>query len=203
MRAAEWGLDRDKRRRPLGFPSFTDPRWVGYIGRMAIDAIEIVRCPAELRAEALALVLCDLAPSHRRDVAGGLLDVEDIGRIRQANRSISHDGAAKLCGAAWGQRQSGNIAVFWPPQLEAGEDEQTAYRLAEAVVAELDETAVEMTQAFLSAPCSGSRKSFAARRLSPSCRFAVYDVRVVAISAGGTAPATSITCRTTERNAAG
>ena len=28
--------------------------------------------------------------------------------------------AGGLCGAAWGQRQSGNIAVFWPPQLVTG-----------------------------------------------------------------------------------
>ena len=38
---------------------------------MAIDAVEIVRCPAEFRAEALALVLCELAPSLRRVVDGG------------------------------------------------------------------------------------------------------------------------------------
>ena len=47
---------------------------IGYIGRMAIDAVEIVRCPPERRAEALALVLCEIAPSLRREIAGGLLD---------------------------------------------------------------------------------------------------------------------------------
>ena len=37
--------------------------------RMPIGLPEIVRCPPELRAEALALVLCDLAPSQRREIA--------------------------------------------------------------------------------------------------------------------------------------
>jgi GNAT superfamily N-acetyltransferase len=55
----------------------------------------------------------------------------------------------RLRGAAWGQRQTGNIAMFWPPQLVAGEDEQTAMKLAEAVIRALDETSIEMTQALL------------------------------------------------------
>jgi ribosomal protein S18 acetylase RimI-like enzyme len=133
------------------------PRLVGYIGRMAIDAVEIVRCPAELRAEALALVLCELAPSLRRQVAGGLLDIEDIAEFGHEPLYIARRGRA-LRGAAWGQRQSGNIAVFWPPQLEAGEDERTAYELTQAVISDLDETLVEMTQVFLSAPTAETVK---------------------------------------------
>src|SRR5258707_2463904 len=124
-------LSRDKPRSSLGFPSFTDPRWVGYIGRMTIDAMEIVRCPAELRTEALAIVLCELAPSLRRQVAGGLLDMEDAAEFGNESLYIARRGT-KLCGAAWGQRQSGNIAVFWPPQLETGENERTANDLAHA-----------------------------------------------------------------------
>ena len=118
---------------------------------MAIDAVEIVRCPAELRAEALALVLCELAPSLRRQVAGGLLDLEDAAEFGNESLYIARR-STRLCGAAWGQRQSGNVAVFWPPQLEAGEDERTAYNLAQAVISDLDESSVEMTQVFLSAP---------------------------------------------------
>src|SRR3954465_79973 len=102
------------------------PRCVGYIGRMAIDGVEIVRCPAELRAEALALVLCELAPSLRRSVAGGLLDIEDVAEFSNESLFVARRGA-EIRGAAWGQRQTGNIVVFWPPQLIAGEEARTAY----------------------------------------------------------------------------
>ncbi len=110
-----------------------------------------MRCPAELRAEALALVLCDLAPSLRREVAGDLLSVEDSTELANEPLFIARRGE-RLVGAAWGQRQSGNIAVFWPPQLTPGSNEHAAYRLAEAVIDALDGTSIEMTQVFLSAP---------------------------------------------------
>ena len=115
---------------------------------MPTEAVEIVRCPAELHAESLALVLCELAPSLRREIAGGLLNVEDPADLAHESLFIARRGS-KVCGAAWGQRQSGNVAVFWPPQLNAGEDQRTAVQLAERVVADLDETSVEMTQVFL------------------------------------------------------
>ncbi|HVT29869.1 MAG TPA: hypothetical protein VHE81_17760, partial [Lacipirellulaceae bacterium] len=118
---------------------------------MPTETVEITRCPAELRAEALALVLCDLAPSLRREVAGGLLNDDDTSEVAGEPLFIARRGK-RLCGAAWGQRQSGNIAVFWPPQLAPGEEELTAYQLAEAAINALDETSIEMTQVFLSAP---------------------------------------------------
>jgi mycothiol synthase len=124
---------------------------------MAINGVEIVRCPAELRAEALALVLCELAPSLRRAVAGGLLDIEDVAEFGNESLFVARR-AAEIRGAAWGQRQSGNIVVFWPPQLVAGEDAKTAYRIAEAVTAAIDETAAEMMQVFLSAPSAETVK---------------------------------------------
>ncbi len=120
---------------------------------MAIDAVEIVRCPAGHRAEALALVLCELAPSLRRNVAGGLLDIEDVAAFANEPLFIARRGK-EICGAAWGQRQAGNIATFWPPQVEVGEDQHVGFWLAEAVIAALDDTAVEMTQVFLSPPAS-------------------------------------------------
>jgi ribosomal protein S18 acetylase RimI-like enzyme len=124
---------------------------------MAIDAVEIVRCPAELRAAALALVLCELAPSLRRVVAGGLLEIENIAGFGDEPLFIARR-AAEMRGATWGQRQSGDIVVFWPPQLVAGEDSGTAFRLAEAVTAAIDETAAEMMQVFLSAPSAETVK---------------------------------------------
>ena len=118
---------------------------------MPIEPLEIVRCPAELRAEALALVLCDLAPSMRRQVSGGLLDADDPAEVANEPLYIARSGR-EMRGAAWGQRQSGNIALFWPPQFARGHDQQTAFRLAEAVIADLDATSVEMAQVFLSSP---------------------------------------------------
>jgi ribosomal protein S18 acetylase RimI-like enzyme len=121
------------------------------LSRMPTEAVEIIRCPAVLQTEALALVLCNLAPSLRREVAGSLLNVEDPAELANEPLYIARRGE-QLCGAAWGQRQSGNIAVFWPPQLAPGESEHTAYPLAEAVIGALDDTSIEMTQVFLSAP---------------------------------------------------
>jgi len=118
---------------------------------MPTEPLEIVRCPAELRAEALALVLCDLAPSARRQISGGLLDADDQAEIANEPLYIAKSGG-KLRGATWGQRQSGNIALFWPPQFESGHDQQAAFRLVDAVMTDLDETSVEMTQVFLSSP---------------------------------------------------
>jgi ribosomal protein S18 acetylase RimI-like enzyme len=118
---------------------------------MPIEAVEILRCPPPMRGEALALVLCELAPSLRREVAGGLLAAEDADALNNEALFVARRGD-KLRGAAWGQRQSGNIALFWPPQLADGEARQTAERLAEAVVAELDKTSIQMAQAFLSTP---------------------------------------------------
>ena len=118
---------------------------------MPIGDVEIVRCPAALRAEALALVLCDLAPSLRREVAGVLLQVDDSDELAGEALFIAlREG--QICGAAWGQSQLGNIVVLWPPQLVPGEDRATAFRLAEAVAAAADETSVEMMQVFLSTP---------------------------------------------------
>jgi ribosomal protein S18 acetylase RimI-like enzyme len=111
---------------------------------MPENSPEIIHCPFERFSEALALVLTDLAPSQRREIAGPLLNVEDA-MLAGESLYVALRGE-RLCGAAWGQRQSGNIAVFWPPQLVAGENPRTAEQLASAVVRRLDETAVEMTQ---------------------------------------------------------
>ena len=106
---------------------------------------EIIRCPPKRVSEALSLVLNDIAPSQRREIAGALLDVDDRSDLSNEPLYVALRGG-RLCGAAWGQRQFGNTAVFWPPQLVGDEDDQTACRLAEKVVRNLDDTAIEMTQ---------------------------------------------------------
>jgi GNAT superfamily N-acetyltransferase len=112
---------------------------------------EIVRCPAALRTEALALVLCELAPTQRRDVANSLLQINDEAELAREPLYVALSGG-ELRGAAWGQRQPGNVAVFWPPQLANSEDRHAAFSLAEAVVRDLDQAAVDLTQSLLVAP---------------------------------------------------
>ncbi len=117
---------------------------------MAFESPGIVRCPPQRVAEVLSLVLSELAPSLRRDAAGELLDVRNAAGLVDEPLYVAMRGE-RICGAAWGQRQSGKIAVFWPPWLADGERIETACRLAEHVVLTLDETAVEMTQVLVSA----------------------------------------------------
>ncbi|HEX4415355.1 MAG TPA: GNAT family N-acetyltransferase [Lacipirellulaceae bacterium] len=114
--------------------------------------MSIVRCPPELRGQAFAIVLCDLAPSQRREMASPLLS-ENAGGENSALESlfIALRGE-QLCGAAWGQSQVGNVAVLWPPQLVSGEDFETAQLLARAAVDDLDAKGVDLTQSLLVAP---------------------------------------------------
>jgi ribosomal protein S18 acetylase RimI-like enzyme len=122
--------------------------WIGYLERMESAPFEIIRCPPQRVAEALAMVLSDIAPSQRREIARGLLEADDPAELVNEPLYAAMRGE-RLCGAAWGQRQAGNVALFWPPQLAPGEDQQTVTALAQAVVRVLDDTAIEMTQALL------------------------------------------------------
>jgi ribosomal protein S18 acetylase RimI-like enzyme len=117
---------------------------------MESASLKIVRCPRDRVSEALALVLSDIVPSQRREIGRGLLAVDDPAELANEPLYIALR-RERLCGAAWGQRQTGNIAFFWPPQLVPGEDQQTALKLAAAVVRVLDDTAIEMTQGLLPA----------------------------------------------------
>jgi mycothiol synthase len=111
-------------------------------------SLSIARCPPHRFAEALALVLTEIAPSHRREIVQSLLKVENPEDLFNEPLIIATRGE-ELRGAAWGQRQTGNIAMFWPPQLASGETSSTAIQLADVVVRRLDDTAIEMTQSLL------------------------------------------------------
>jgi ribosomal protein S18 acetylase RimI-like enzyme len=119
---------------------------------MSSNSLAIVPCPSERLNEALAVVLCDLAPSQRREI-GGALTVDSRGP--RHNTAASPVGlfvamrGEQLVGAVWAQHQPGNTAVLWPPQLAVGEREATAARLADTAVAELDRAAVSMSQVLL------------------------------------------------------
>jgi ribosomal protein S18 acetylase RimI-like enzyme len=115
---------------------------------MAREPVKIVRCPMERTAEALSLVLADIPPSQRRVYAGNLFEVEDPAEVSNEPLFVALC-ENTLVGAAWGQRQPGNFAVFWPPQL-VNPDNRVAQQLAENVVRMLDATTIEMTQVLLS-----------------------------------------------------
>jgi mycothiol synthase len=109
---------------------------------------QIIRCPLQRVGEALSLVLCDVSPAQQAHVAAALLEIEDPADFAGEALYVAVHGD-ELRGAAWGQRQSGRVATFWPPQLVPGESEETAHQLAAAVVADLDDTSIEMTQVLL------------------------------------------------------
>jgi ribosomal protein S18 acetylase RimI-like enzyme len=117
---------------------------------MPTETLRVVRCPQELRGQAVALVLCELAPSQRREVAKPLLESNNSAADEES-LFVARSGE-RLCGAAWGQSQVGNVAVFWPPQLVSGEDTFTAALLAQAVVSDLDRKKVDLAQSLLVAP---------------------------------------------------
>jgi mycothiol synthase len=116
--------------------------------RMSDSTCEIVLCPPEWRAEAVALVLSEIAPSQRHEIAGGLLEAKESGAAAAEALYVAlRDG--RLRGAVWGQRQPGNTAVLWPPRIMVGEQPQFSLQLAEAVVRDLDRAGIGMTQALL------------------------------------------------------
>lgn len=110
---------------------------------------EIALCPPERRGEAVAIVLSEIAPSQRREIAGRLL--EGGGDTVSGEALYVARRGERLVGAAWGQLQPGNTAVFWPPHVVAGEGVETTGPLAAAVVRHLDRAGVGMTQVLLPA----------------------------------------------------
>lgn len=119
---------------------------------MSTTAPVVVPCPPELRAEALALALSELAPSQRREIGGELLRAWRAGAPTADGLFVALRGE-QLCGAAWGQLQPGNTAVFWPPRMDAVDQmSPLAGQLASAVVDSLDAAGVAMTQVLLPAP---------------------------------------------------
>lgn len=115
---------------------------------MSDAPVEIVLCPPALRGEAVGLVLSEIAPSQRREIAGGLLEPNFADHADAEALYVAMRGE-RLCGAAWGQRQPGNTAVLWPPRLVGAESLQTAHQLTTAVAQQMDRVGVEMTQALL------------------------------------------------------
>src|SRR5262245_54317040 len=103
---------------------------------MLVAPVEIVLCPLALRGEAVALVLCEIAPSQRREIAWALLD-GGAGSATDEALYVALLGK-RIVGAAWGQSQPGKTAVLWPPRLVPGENSSTAGRLADAVLRHLD-----------------------------------------------------------------
>jgi ribosomal protein S18 acetylase RimI-like enzyme len=106
---------------------------------------DFIRCPPQRFAEALTLTLSDLAPSQRHDLAGSLATLDDRADLLREPLFVAMRDET-IVAAAWGQRESGRIALFWPPRFATDEHFDTSCRLAELVVRDLDDTAVELTQ---------------------------------------------------------
>ncbi len=109
---------------------------------MSGRTVEVVPCPPALNLDALALALADLTPQQRREYVSVARDgpVEGLVAALEGNQ---------LRGAAWGQRQPGNTAIFWPPRMVGNADMAVERRLATAVVAVLDAAGIRMTQVLL------------------------------------------------------
>jgi mycothiol synthase len=110
---------------------------------------KVVPCPPNRRAEALSLVLCEIAPSQRREIAGDLLKTSTNDDSSAASGLLVTMRGDVLCGAVWPQPQPGNTAVLWPHQLVAGEPEPTGFTLLRAAVGWLDGAAIGMAQVLL------------------------------------------------------
>lgn len=110
---------------------------------MPATEVEIVPCPAAHSREAIALVLREIAPEQRAIIAGPQSSVEAVDGLWIARRG------GELLAAAWVQRQPGNTAIFWPPQVCDADDTHLAVRLGEAVVDSLDAAGLGMAQVLL------------------------------------------------------
>ena len=84
----------------------------------------------------------ELTPDQRRDIVGPC----SSGSIEGLVAVLA---AGELIGAAWGQRQPGSTAIFWPPHWTQSVDDDTACRLTCAVTAALDAAGIRMTQMLL------------------------------------------------------
>jgi hypothetical protein len=110
------------------------------------EAVEIVVCPLELRGEAIALVLGDLAISQRREIASDIVRGRETDTASAAAFFVALR-ERQLRGAVWGQFQPGNTAVLWPARLDVGENfAPTAEQLTSAANEALDAAGVAMTQ---------------------------------------------------------
>ena len=121
---------------------------IGYATRMAAPTLQILPCPLERVAEALSLALSELAPSLRREAAGASWPRSGAASPPVQGLFVALRGE-RLCGATWAQRQPGNIAMFWRPQLVVVEPISTARRLAVAALQELDDAGIVMSQVLM------------------------------------------------------
>jgi len=94
------------------------------------------------------LALSELAPSLRREAAGDSWPLLDADPWPVPGLYIALRGET-LRGATWAQRQPGNTAMFWRPQLLGSEPITTARRLAVAAIQDLDNSTIGMAQVLL------------------------------------------------------
>jgi ribosomal protein S18 acetylase RimI-like enzyme len=127
---------------------------------MSLRAVEIVPCPPGMSVESLALVLEELTPIQRRDFAA-------VPPGQQVEALVVALENAEVIGAAWGQRQPGSTALFWPPRWRADVDLDASVRLACATIQALDKAGIRMTQALVSDREAEITPVFAAAGFTP------------------------------------
>ncbi|HEX2473154.1 MAG TPA: GNAT family N-acetyltransferase [Lacipirellulaceae bacterium] len=110
--------------------------------------LEVIPCPPNHRIEALSLVLYEIAPSQRREIAGELISPRSESDSQADGLFVAMRGDV-LRGSVWVQPQPGNTAVLWPPKRVAGEPRHSAFPLLEAAIDWLDSTAIGMAQVLL------------------------------------------------------
>jgi ribosomal protein S18 acetylase RimI-like enzyme len=109
---------------------------------MLSHPIEIRVCSTALSADALALVLGELSPEQRHEIAPQCAGKPVEGLVVAVEDS-------QLRGAAWCQRQPGNTALFWPPQLADTASSEIVNLLCGKAAETLDAAGIRMAQALL------------------------------------------------------
>src|SRR5262245_23605202 len=104
--------------------------------------VEIIRCPSALSVDAVALALADLTPEQRREFA-------NVTPGRPVEALFVALSAGEMIGAAWGQRQPGSTAIFWPPRWREHADPAAAKLLASTVADALDQAGIRMSQVLI------------------------------------------------------
>jgi ribosomal protein S18 acetylase RimI-like enzyme len=109
---------------------------------MPSHPIEIRVCSPGMSVDALALVFAGLSPEQRHEIAPQRAGEAVEGLL------VAVEGG-KLRGAAWCQRQPGNTAFFWPPQLADMANSKIVHLLCGKAAETLDAAGIRMAQALL------------------------------------------------------
>ncbi len=121
---------------------------LSHLHRSTSPTVEVGRCSAAQRREALDLLFGHLIPGERSSVTTGLLEGSARGKISLDGLLVAKDGNG-LRGTVWAQLQPGRTAVLWPPKTRREDDEHVAAQLLDHAVKFLAVEPVVMAQVLL------------------------------------------------------